>query len=251
VERSGSGDADRTLALLWRAGTAAPAPARGRKPTHTVTGVVRAAIAVADQEGLAQMSMGRVARHLAAAPMSLYTYVPGKAELLDLMVDTVLADLDLPAPEAAPRDWRERIELYAERVRAMYASHPWLVQISQARPPLGPGQFAQQEYLYAALAGTGLPPRQIRAAVESIALFVGATAARDADAALAERATGQSQDAWWAARDGFWTDYFDVTRFPTICRMWEQGAFDPPPLGPSDLGLHRLLDGIAAAIPPA
>jgi AcrR family transcriptional regulator len=247
VERSGGGDADRTLALLWRTETAAPAPARGRKPSHTVTGVVRAAIAVADQEGLAQMSMGRVARQLATAPMSLYTYVPGKAELIDLMVDAVLADLDLPTPDAAPAGWRARVELYAGKVREMYRRHPWLVQVSQARPPLGPGQFAQQEYLYAALAGTGLPPRQVRSAVESIALFVGATAARDADAALAERDTGQSQDAWWAARDGFWTDYFDVTRFPTISRMWQQGAFEP---GESDHGLHQLLDGIAAAMPP-
>ena len=86
-----------------------------------ITQIVRAALAVADREGLTAMSMVRVAEEAGAGTMSLYTYVPGKAELIDLMVDAVLTERDLPGPDdPRPGDWLEQIELYAERTRAAY-----------------------------------------------------------------------------------------------------------------------------------
>ncbi|MGH1552145.1 TetR/AcrR family transcriptional regulator [Streptomyces sp. L7] len=85
-ESSGSGDIDRTLELLWDTG---PRPSRGPKPGLSVDRIVDAAIRIADEEGLDAVSMRRVATDLGTGAMSLYRYVPGKAELLDLMLDRV------------------------------------------------------------------------------------------------------------------------------------------------------------------
>lgn len=256
VERSGGGDPDRTLALLWRARAGESDPSRkstrGRKPKLTVDQIVRAAVAVADEEGLAATSMGRVAAELGAGTMSIYTYIPGKAELIDLMADAVLVERELPGSDSAPESWRARIELYAERTRAVYHRHPWLRQISTVRPPIGPGLLAQQEYLLSALSGIGLAPREMNAAVGAIVSFVDATAAIEVENRQTERLTGQSGDAWWAARESFWTDYFDEDQYPAMTSTWNAGGFEEQAADQtnhaSEFGLLQLLNGIQTTI---
>jgi AcrR family transcriptional regulator len=257
VERSGGGDPDRTVALLWRAraahGQHDGKPARGRRPTLTVDQIVAAAIAVADREGLSSMSMVRVAEELGVGTMSLYTYVPGKAELIDLMVDAVMMQRALPGPgDDRPTGWRAQVELYAERTRDAHRRHPWLRQVSTVRPPLGPGLLGQYEYLLSALAGSALPTRQMDAAMGAIITFVDAAAAMEAENEHTERATGQSFDAWWAARESFWHDYFDADEYPTLTRVWNHGGFSQratdAAIDAYEFGLQRLLDGIQSTI---
>ena len=88
-EYAGRGDPRRSLDLLWGD---APRPSRGPKPGLDVATIVAAAIALADADGLDGLSMRRVAERLGVGTMSLYTYVPSKAELLDLMLDTVYGE---------------------------------------------------------------------------------------------------------------------------------------------------------------
>ena len=73
-------------------GQAASAPPRGPKPGLTVEQIVGAAVALADEEGIEQLSMRKVADRLGTGAMSLYRYVPGKTELLELMYDTIHAE---------------------------------------------------------------------------------------------------------------------------------------------------------------
>lgn len=254
----GDGDARRTLELLWRARQTDQADRadrprrRGRKPTRTVDEIIEAATALADAEGLEAVSMSTLARRLGVATMSLYTYVPGKAELVEAMVDAALAERDLGRPDQSG-DWRRHIEHYAVQTRALYRRHPWLCQVSMARPPLGPGLLAQQEYLCAVLAGIGLSARRVAMAVEAIVLFTNAVAGREAEAQQAERATGQTRADWAASRRSFWDDYFDPEHYPAMTALWHAGAFGAK--GSADaladayeFGLRRLLDGIAAMI---
>src|ERR671915_993295 len=105
TEYTGRGDPARSMALLW--GIQKP-PTRGPKPGLQVERIVEAAIRVADAEGLAALSMRRVAGELGVGTMSLYTYVPGKAELLDVMLDTVLAEQ--ARPDEAAGGWRAGLE---------------------------------------------------------------------------------------------------------------------------------------------
>src|SRR5262245_64029270 len=133
TEYTGKGNPQQSIDLLW--GTARP-PSRGPKPGLTTQQIVAAAIAVADAEGLAALSMRRVAEHLGVGAMSLYTYVPGKAELIDLMVDAVYGEL--PGSADVDGGWRERLEGVARANWALYRRHPWMLQVASVRPALGP-----------------------------------------------------------------------------------------------------------------
>ncbi|WP_028920895.1 TetR/AcrR family transcriptional regulator [Pseudonocardia acaciae] len=247
VERSGGGDPARTIALLWGG---PPEPKVGRKPKVSVGQVVSAAISVADREGLGAMSMARVAQELGVGTMSLYTHVPGKAELIDLMADGVLRERNL----AAAGTWRERIEHYADRTRAVYRAHPWMRDVSMVRPPLGPGLMDGEEFLLAALTDSGLAPRQAAVAQLAIEGYVHGAAASEVDDQQLEEVTGESGDSWWRARQVFWDDYFDVERYPVMTCLWRAGAYDVEGTVADsvrrsfDYGLGRLLDGIEGGL---
>ncbi|MFI5609077.1 TetR/AcrR family transcriptional regulator [Amycolatopsis sp. NPDC051903] len=242
---------DRTLALLWRdRDTTPPEPTRGRRPTLTIGQIIRAAIGVADADGLTATSMHRVAKELGAGTMTLYTYVPGKTELVDLMVDDVLVERGLPGPgEPRSGDWRAQVELYSDRTREAHRRHPWLREMSRVRPALGPGQLAGQEYVLSTVDGLGLSPRETVAAANSITSYVDANATLEAESIHLERSTGQSTDAWWNQRSAFWTKYFDITAHPAMNATWLAGGFattaGEQAAAAYEFGLARLLDGIA------
>ena len=124
--RTGAGDPARTLQLLWR--DPAAIPRRGPRQGLTIDEVVAAAIALADAEGLDAVTMRRVAGQLGVVPMTLYTYVPGKAELLDLMLDA--AYQALPRASMAGQPWRQRVTGVARENHVLFESHPWAVAIT-------------------------------------------------------------------------------------------------------------------------
>src|SRR4051812_17689062 len=129
TEYGGSGDPKRSLELLWR--THEP-PARGPKQRLDIDQIVRAAIEVADADGLQALSMRKVAERLNVGTMSLYTYVPGKNELIDLMFDLAVAGPN----EGIEGTWRERLEQIAHESWWRYHRHPWLLEITMVRPVL-------------------------------------------------------------------------------------------------------------------
>ena len=129
TEYSGGGDAVRSLELLWGA---RKRPSRGPKPGLSLDQIVRAAIELADGEGLSALSMQRVAGKLGFTTMSLYRYVPSKAELLDLMLDTVAGEL--PLVDDVPGGWRAKLEAAALADWALYHRHPWFLHVTPVRP---------------------------------------------------------------------------------------------------------------------
>jgi AcrR family transcriptional regulator len=253
AEYGGRGDPARSLELLW-----APrrAPRRGPKPGLSVERIVRAAVEVADAEGLPALSMRRVATGLGAGAMSLYTYIPGKAELLDLMLDTVRGEATLPG--RAPGGWRERLEWRARADWALYARHPWALHVSRARAVLGPNELAVFEETLHAVAGLGLSGREMLAVVSVLEGYVRGAAQGALEAAHAAQRTGLTDDQWWAAREPLLGRYFDPGRFPTVARVQREGGFDRPPSGADytlqnalddfEFGLQRVLDGVEAFV---
>jgi AcrR family transcriptional regulator len=135
TEPLASGEPDRALRLLWRDRLGEPVGSRGPKQRTSVDAVVDAAIAIADDEGIEVLSMRRVAERLGLKPMSVYTYVPGRAELIDLMVDRVAGEQPLPEPGGS---LRTRLEQVARLTWNEFLRHPWLLAIDTSRPPLGP-----------------------------------------------------------------------------------------------------------------
>ncbi len=146
------------VAALW-----APREAgrRGPRPGLTVPGIVAAAIDLADTEGLAAVSMARVAQALGVTTMALYRYVASKDELLARMYEAGLADdagdvRVLPPPAADAPAWRTGLHAWFEHQLALVVRHPWLMQAVAANPPFGPQHIAVLEAGFTALEGTPL-----------------------------------------------------------------------------------------------
>ncbi|NRQ38527.1 TetR/AcrR family transcriptional regulator [Nonomuraea sp. NN258] len=247
MERSGGGDPRETLRLLWR--SPQTRSGRGRPPKVSLDKIVAAALAVADRDGLDAMTMDRLAASLGVGTMTLYTHVPGKAELVDLMVDAAWQELDLTRSGS----WRDQIEHYARQNVTLHGRHPWLRAVSTVRPPLGPGLLSRSNFLLAALSMTRLPAAEASAASDAIVTFVDGAAATLAQYTQAERISGQSDEDWWAARQVFWETVFDPARYPAIEQAWLNGGFDRSAAEAAahalDLGLRALLDGIDARVP--
>ncbi|MFH9393590.1 TetR/AcrR family transcriptional regulator [Streptomyces sp. NPDC017556] len=195
---TGSGDIARSLELLWGTGDR---PGRGPKPGLSLDRIVTAAIAVADAEGLAAVSMRRLSTELGTGTMSLYRYVPGKAELLDLMLDRVLGeplptDAERPAT-APPADWRASIDAMARTYLDNLRAHPWLLKINQARTVLGPSALRGLELSLAALRSMGLRDAELISVIITVNSFVEGLARTRADAAEAVRETGLNDQEFW------------------------------------------------------
>lgn len=233
---------EQTMELLWRPSAR---PARGPKPRLSREAIVEAGIELADELGLAATSMRCVARALGVGTMSLYRYVPSKDALMDLMFDTVLARQ--PKAVDLPGDWRARLEAVARLDLALYLRHPWVLEVSINRPPLGPGVLDTYESLLRVAEGSGLPKRELNAAADALAAYVRGAAQARITQLRAIRESGMSDEEWWSERNDFWERYFDPERYPTITAIYASGAYDDPP-DPFDWGLRRLLDGIAAGI---
>ena len=227
-------DPERSTELLW--GT-------GARRGLSLERIVRAAVELADAEGLAAVSMRRLAERLGFTTMALYRHVPGKTELLDLMRDAVHDEHEPSGAEGAA-EWRAELETWARREREAYRRHPWLVETVDVRHVPGPRAVAAFERGLEIVARTGLPPAEVVASVELLAGLAGSAARQSAVAARAERSTGVSDQEWWNRRDSLFV-HFD--RYPTLSRLYEQGAYDTP-LDPFEFGLQRVLDGIEARV---
>jgi AcrR family transcriptional regulator len=248
TERSSAGDPTRTLALLWR--DTAVVPRRGPERGLSIDAVVAAAMDLADRNGLESVTMRRIAQVLGVAPMTLYTYVPGKAELIDLLLDA--AYLKAPRRDTVDQPWRERLTAVAEENQALYAAHPWAAEVSTLRPPLGPGLMAKYEHELAALDGLGLTDLEMDDALTHLLSFVQANARDVVDARAARRDSARNDEQWWASNAALLARVLDERAYPLATRVGTAAgsargsAHDPDHA--YHFGLQRLLDGLAALI---
>jgi AcrR family transcriptional regulator len=244
-ERTGDGDPARTLALLWNTGSS---PRYGPARRLRVEAVVEAATGLADREGLGAISMRRVAEQLGVSAMTLYTYVPGKAELLDLMLDA--AYQRLAKADTGGRPWRDRLTAVADANRALYLAHPWLSSVSTLRPPLGPGLMAKYEHELAALEGLGLTDVEMDDSLTFLLSFVQANALAAQDARVARARMNDEQ--WWAANAPLLERVLDPDAYPLAVRVGAAaGAAHGSAHDPEHayrFGLRRVLDGLAVLI---
>lgn len=259
TEYAGRGDPRRSMALLW--GRCEPRT-KGPKPGITLADIVATAVALADEEGLDAVSMRRIAERLGRSPMSLYTYVPSKAELVDLMLEHALGEL--PTSYDRSRGWRAAAEEWARTIWAFYERHPWVLQISGARALLSPNEFAQFEVSLAIFDGLGLTGFEQMHAANAVKSFVWGAAKALADIDAAEAATGVSEDEWWNTRSALLAEVAGdgvFEAFPTISKLDGEGVFLQPDrpdpevgyleqdaIDTFTVGLSLLLDGIEARV---
>ncbi|MGI5163326.1 TetR/AcrR family transcriptional regulator [Spirillospora sp. CA-253888] len=245
TEHTGTGDPVRTLELLWGV---PDRPRRGPKPKLTVPEIVVRAVEIADAEGLEALSIRRIAEALDVAPMSIYTYVPGKAELVDLMLDHAFGALR-PPPGGG---WRERLEHVARENLRLYRRHPWLLDVSTTRPAMGPNMLDKYETELAAVEGLGLTDLEMDAVVTLVNGFTQGAARISADVARTERRTGMSDREWWEKAGPALARLVDTDRYPLGSRVGTAaGQAHDGAVGPEhafEFGLARVLDGIETLI---
>lgn len=247
--RTGGGEPSRTLALLWRHHATATVHRKGPSRSLDVDDVVDAALALADDAGLAALTMRAVADRLGVSTMSVYTYVPGKAELLDVMVDTLYLRMDRPA-WASPA-WRDRASAVAAANLTLLTAHPWLSEVAALRrPPLGPGLMAKYDHELAVFDHTGVDDVDRDASLTFLLGFV-AGHARDAREAGDTRAT--TTDAqWWAANQPALARALDPDAYPLAVRVGGAAGESQGAAWEAErawmFGLARVLDGLGVLL---
>lgn len=135
----------------------------------TASRIVDAAARVADQGGLAAVSMRSVGRELGVEAMSLYHHVAGKDALLDALTDWVYARIEPPA-EAGP--WRDAARRHAASVRDVLVAHPWALSLVDARTTPGPAVLRRYDRMIGCLLRGGFPAPLASSALSVIDAYV-------------------------------------------------------------------------------
>ncbi|WP_437667109.1 TetR/AcrR family transcriptional regulator [Sorangium sp. So ce1182] len=234
------GDRARSAELLWGE---RERPSRGPKPGLSVERIVRAAIGIADAEGLAAVSMQRVASEFGFTTMALYRYVPGKAELVDLMIDTAIGEP--PALDGVAGGWRPKIEAWARHVWAAFHRHPWALGATGHPRLMGPNELGWLDSALGALSGTGLAPGERHDAFLVVLGHV-RTAAHHAVERSRRQQGGVTDEAWGAFLVELVQKHGD--RYPAVREAMSSGAFGPPEGDGLEFGLRCVLDGIGVLI---
>ena len=201
---------------------------------------VAAAIRLADADGLAAVSLRKVAAALDVGPMRLYGYIATKEELLDLMVDALYAEI-----RPAGHGWRQVLRSLAETTRQTAHQHEWLADLIGGRPQLGPNALARGEAVMAAMGGIDVDA--VMPVVAAVNAYVTGAVRREIAERRAERATGMDEKQWQAAFGPYLERTFATGRFPALATVVRDGAhLDADQT--FRIGLEFLLDGIEARI---
>ncbi|TCO62091.1 GntR family transcriptional regulator [Actinocrispum wychmicini] len=238
-----------------RVGTVVAGRRPPAEPDSTDTGeftrdrIVRAAIDIADEHGLAALSMRGVAAKLGVATMSPYRYVNGKEALIELMADAAFGDESYP--EQPPDGWRARLELGLRMLWRLFRKHPWLAQFNPLTRPLPlANQLAHAEWAMKAMDGHGLDPTTMMNLHVLGYSYVHGIAVNLEREAHAEATTGLSDEQWMDTQASALAAIVESGAAPTFAKT-VRALDDGYDLRLDDLfefGLQPLLDGFAVII---
>jgi AcrR family transcriptional regulator len=146
---------------------------RGGKPTLSRERIVAEAIALADAEGLDALSMRRLGTRLGVGATSIYWHVPNKEQLVELVVDEVFGEMDVP-DAADVADWRDEVANCGHSMRAMILRHPWMATMmaQSAMAGYGPNAVRLSEGIIGVLRAVGLTPLEAEHATSALAAYV-------------------------------------------------------------------------------
>ncbi|NUW44150.1 TetR/AcrR family transcriptional regulator [Nonomuraea rhodomycinica] len=227
----GGGDPGRGMDLLWGA---ADRPSRGPKPRLSIDQITRTAVEIADAEGLGAVSMQRIAATFGFTTMSLYRYVPGKAELVALMVDTAIGER--PDLDAVPGGWRDRLAQWARQCLRVFTRRPWLLEATSGHRVMGPNELGWMDAALAVLAEAGFTPVEQHDAFLLVAGHVRSVAQYTAGADTLR------VDEWSAAVGERLSRHPD--RFPAVVAAIQGGGYAKAADEPLEFGLRCLLAGL-------
>ncbi|MFD0038581.1 TetR/AcrR family transcriptional regulator [Streptomyces anulatus] len=223
--------------LLWGPH---PKSSRGPRPALSLDRIARAGAEIADAEGLAAVSMQRVAALLDVTKMALYRYVPGKAELVALMVEAAIDEA--PPASDPPHDWREELGGWARRLVTVFHRHPWLLDATVGPRVMGPRELAWMEQALTALEGTVLTGAERMDAVVLVSGHVRGIAQQARAAGPAGHPEAQLSDTLGELMRAHGECY------PALTAALAEAAVEGGRDQALEFGLDRILDGLGLLI---
>ncbi|WP_328386749.1 TetR/AcrR family transcriptional regulator C-terminal domain-containing protein [Streptomyces sp. NBC_00400] len=246
-KRSVFGDQAGSVELLWGG---RERPSRGPKPALSLERITHTAMALADAGGLGAVSMQRVAAELDFTKMSLYRYVPGKSELVALMIDTAMGEPPGAGAPAGPgqddrEGWRVALRAWAKALAAVYHRHPWLLDAGVGPRVMGPHELGWTERALAALADTGLTGGEQLDAVVVVHGHIRTLAQVSASMGLGSARAKGPEEVMSAALNELLAGRAD--RFPAVAAAVADTGTDTTSRDQAwQFGLERILDGLEA-----
>jgi AcrR family transcriptional regulator len=226
---------------------------RGRDRGLSRAEIISAAIAIADAEGPDALSMRRIARALGVGAMSLYWHIASKEELLDLMLEAIEGEIEVPEPSG---DWQADLRVFARSARASLLRHRWAMEFIGGRPPSGPNDVRNLEGMLALFDGLDLDVRLPIGILMTVGTYVNGAVLRETQEMRSDRdrekmEAGRTPEEIEAERERYAAFFANSGRYPRIQRM-VSANIDPDAAETRDerfeWGLDCLLAGIAARI---
>ena len=224
---------------IWtRTRTAAPA-----RETLSRTQIVRVAIELLDTEGLAGLSIRKLAAKLDSGATSLYWHVRTKDDLIDLVIDEIYGEVDVPEPELA--GWRTGAVLFAHSLRAAVLRHAWLPEVVYSRPSIGPNAMSLGARGIVLFGAAGFAGRDVDNAMGSVMAFVIGSSSAEVSVRTTINKAGKSMEDWAG-------EIFELARSTTgdqpemqeSLRRRSGGDVDSMHNEAFAFGLDSLLDGL-------
>jgi AcrR family transcriptional regulator len=248
AEDSGGGPLPASIEAAWGL---RQRPGKGPKPGLSLERIVEAAVKVADSDGIAAVSMSRVAADLGVSTMSLYRYVSAKDELLMLMTDAAYGRP--PAAPAADEGWRVGLSQWAWADLAVLRRHPWILRIPVSGPPLTPNSILWLERGLGILRDTGLMEAEKFSVLLLLMGFVRNSATQTTDIHEAAVKSGSTVQDVMVGYGRTLAKLIDPERFPALTAGIASGALEDDEeeqFGDAEFlfGLERVLDGVEVLI---
>jgi len=234
-----------SLAAAWGL---AQRPAKGPKRGLSLEQIVAAGIRVAAADGLAAVSMARVAAEVGAGTMALYRYVSAKSDLVTLMVDTALGPPP-PLPESATT-WRPALSHWAWAQLAAMRAQIWAARVPLSGPPATPNQVAWLEQGLHCLRETGLTEGRKMSVILLVSGYVRNEAIMEAQITEAVRAAGTTDQQAMLDYNQILGLVTDGQHFPELSRVVASGVLAQADPWDDEFvfGLDRILDGIGTLL---
>jgi AcrR family transcriptional regulator len=225
----------------WR--RAVPKRANVARPPLSQRQIVDAGLRIVTEEGIDALSMRRIAAVFHTSASSLYTHVPNKEELLQLMFDHICGDIEVPEPD--PARWQEQVKELARGGHAVMTKHNDIARAALATVPSGPNALRMSEGMLAIMLAGGVPPQIAAWSLDRLFLYI-VTDAYESSLHMQKVRDGRTEREYFDAFIGQLTDYYEnlpADRFPNIranARVLTSGSGEER----FEFGLDMLIDGL-------
>ncbi len=236
---------DRPYTSVWAR------PPRKERSTLSRERIVTEAVRLLDGEGIGALSMRKLAARLGAGATSIYWHVANRDELIELVIDEVYGEVEIPDVEDDGGDWRAATRRIAHSMRGAIAHHPWLVSVLDhlVAGLGGPNALRLTERLLALFEGVGFSLREAERALNTMAAYVIGVAVSEAAWHTATSHHAGNEREWIAETQRVAEEATkDYPRLRELVAHYQdvdvRGVMDED----FDYGLERILDGIGVRL---